>query len=78
MKNIIYKFIMTKMKFLTILSKTLGRKINEKSSLSLDSLDILKLVEMNNIHFKNLKIESSSFLKCNSFKDLANMYKVEL
>ena len=42
---------MNKNNFIKILSKTLGRKIDDNKRFELDSLDILKVVEMNNIHF---------------------------
>jgi len=65
---------MNKKNFMKILSKTLGRKIEENKRFELDSLDVLKIVEMNNIHFKSLKIDGAKIMKCQNYNELVKIY----
>ena len=69
---------MNKKNFLKILSKTLERKIDENKRFELDSLDVLKVVEMNNIHFKSLKVDGAKIMKCQSYKELIKIYNKEM
>ena len=64
--------------FIRILSETLDRKINKKSNLELDSLDILKVVEMNNLYFKELKINGSRIVNCKTYNDFRKIYGKEI
>ena len=64
--------------FIKILSKTLDKKISKKSSLELDSLDILRIVEMNNMHFKKLKINGAKIIECKTFSELRKIYGKEI
>tara|TARA_B110000444_G_C18572654_1_gene470109 strand:+ start:318 stop:530 length:213 start_codon:yes stop_codon:yes gene_type:complete len=69
---------MNKNNFIKILSKTLGRKIDDNKRFELDSLDILKVVEMNNIHFKKLKIDGAKIMNCQNYKELVKIYSKEI
>ena len=50
---------MDKKKFIKLLNSTLETRYNEKSDFQIDSLDILKIVEMNNNYFKKENINVS-------------------
>jgi len=70
------KIIMNKDKFIKLLGKSLGiSKISESTKLHLDSLNLLQLVELNNKHFKDFKLNSEKTMKCSSVKDLVELYK---
>ena len=68
---------MDKKKFIKLLNSTLDTKYNEKSDFQIDSLDILKIVEMNNRHFKKENIDVSKINNSSNIKELLKIYKIK-
>lgn len=68
---------MDKKKFIKLLNSTLETRYNEKSDFQIDSLDILKIVEMNNNYFKKENINVSKINKCSNIRELLKIYKIK-
>ena len=46
------------------------------NSLNVDSLTVLELIAFKEKYFKKLKIDPNKYLKCNTIKDLLNLFKI--